>query len=246
MAKSKKKNIKEIEIEEVEEIEEFDDEEFDFVEEDEEVEVKEDDFTPEELEPLTLEERVISIEKKQNIILLLVIVTALLSLLVFITNLAGGKNGTFGDETSEEQQEVQSSTYDTSGFTEITAQELKATSKNKTIIVWIGRQGCGFCSKFVPTITSAGEQFDQTIYYLDLAKVLDFTGSQVTVLDEEAFDILMNFATDKDNKDVMENFGATPMTLIIKNNKIVGNIIGALEEDVVTKTLKDEGFKLKK
>ena len=56
----------------------------------------------------------------------------------------------------------------------------------------------------------------------------------------------MNFATDKDNKNVMENFGATPMTLIIKNNKIVGNIIGALPEEDVTKTLKDEGFKLKK
>jgi hypothetical protein len=146
MAKSKKKNIKEIEIEEVEEIEEFDDEEFDFVDEDEEVEVKEDDFTPEELEPLTLEERVISIEKKQNIILLLVIVTALLSLLVFITNLAGGNNGTFGDETGEEQQEVQSSTYDTSGFTEITAQELKATSKNKTIIVG-GEIPCLHCGQ---------------------------------------------------------------------------------------------------
>ena len=246
MAKSKKKNIKEIEIEEVEEIEEFDDEEFEFTEEEEEVETNESDFTPEDLEPITLEERVIGIEKKQNIILIFVVITALLSLLVFITNLAGGSTGTFDDQTSEETQETQSATYDTSAFTEITAQELKDKSKNKSIIVWIGRQGCGYCSNFVPTITSAGEKFGQTIYYLDLAKVLDFSGSQVTVLDEEAFDILMNFKTDKDNEDVMENFGATPMTLIIKNNKIVGNIIGALPEEDVTDTLKDEGFKLKK
>lgn len=244
MAKSKKKNIKEIEIEEVNEIEEFDDEEFEFVEE--EVTEEATEFTTEELEPLTIEERIVSIEKKQNLILVLVIVTAILSLLVFITNLSGGV-GTYSDEQANAGSgETQSSTYDTSGFTEVTAQELESLSKNKKIIVWIGRQGCGYCANYVPTITSAGEKFGQTIYYLDLSKVLDFSGSQVTVLDEEAFDILIEFKTDKDNKSVMENFGATPMTLIIKNNKIVGNIIGALDEDAVTDTLKDEGFKLKK
>lgn len=250
----KKKNIKEIEPEEIEEIEEFDDEEFDFVEEVEEkdekvvknkksskkeIELEEDE--DEELEPLTVEERVISIEKKLNLVLIITIIAALFSLLTFISNLADGGSST--TTPTESETEATESSYDTSAFTKITAQELEATSKGKSIIVWIGRQGCGFCSQYVPTITEIGKKFDETIYYLDLASIFDFSTQQVGLLDEEAYEIMMGFETDKDNESIMENFGATPMTLIIKNNKIVGSFTGALDEATITSTLEEEGFK---
>ena len=57
---------------------------------------------------------------------------------------------------------------------------------------------------------------------------------------------MMNFATDKENEKIMDEFGATPMTLIIKNNKIVGSFTGALDAETITSTLKAEGFKLAK
>ena len=256
-ADKKKKNIKEVEIEEViEEIEEFDDEEFDFVDEDdfeEEVEtpkkkkvskVVEDD-EDEEVVELTMEERIIGIEKKQNIILVFVLVTALLSLFTFISGLGGNK--TYKDEETDttNTETQQSATYDTSAFTKVKAQDLEKLSKKDTIIVWIGRQGCGYCGQFAPTITSVGEKLDETIYYLDLADIFDFSTNPVTILDEEAYDLLLNFKTDGDNEGVMEEFGATPMTLVIKKNKIVGNFVGAYDEATALEILEDEGFKQK-
>lgn len=258
-ADKKKKNIKEVEIEEViEEIEEFDDEEFDFVDEDdfeEEVEtpkkkkvskVVEDD-EDEEVVELTMEERIIGIEKKQNIILVFVLVTALLSLFTFISGLGGNK--TYKDEETEptNTETQQSPTYDTSAFTKVKVQDLEKLSKKDTIIVWIGRQGCGYCGQFAPTITSVGEKLDETIYYLDLADILDFSTNPITILDEEAYDLLLNFKTDgaTENKEVMKEFGATPMTLVIKKNKIVGNFVGAYDEATALEILEDEGFKQK-
>ena len=257
-ADKKKKNIKEVEIEEVvEEIEEFDDEEFDFVDEDdfeEEVETPKKkkkaskvvlDDEEDEIVELTMEERIIGIEKKQNIILVFVLITALLSLFTFISGLGG--NGTYNEEETEttSTETEQATTYDTSAFTKVKAQDLEKLSKKDTIIVWIGRQGCGFCSQYVPTITSIGEKLDEPIYYLDLADIFDFSTNPVTILDEEAYDLLVNFQTDGDNEGVMEEFGATPMTLVIKKNKIVGNYVGAYDEATALEILEDEGFKQK-
>ena len=257
-ADKKKKNIKEVEIEEVvEEIEEFDDEEFDFVDEDdfdEEVETPKKKKKAskvvlydeeDEVVELTMEERIIGIEKKQNIILVFVLITALLSLFTFISGLGG--NRTYNEEETEtpSTETEQATTYDTSAFTKVKAQDLEKLSKKDTIIVWIGRQGCGFCSQYVPTITSIGEKIDEPIYYLDLADIFDFSTNPVTILDEEAYDLLVNFKTDGDNEDVMEEFGATPMTLVIKKNKIVGNYVGAYDEATALEILEDEGFKQK-
>lgn len=258
-ADKKKKNIKEVEIEEViEEIEEFDDEEFDFVDEDdfeEEVETPKKkkaskvvlDDEEDEVVELTMEERIIGIEKKQNIILVFVLVTALLSLFTFISGLGGNK--TYRDEETEptNTETQQATAYDTSAFTKVKAQDLEKLSKKDTIIVWIGRQGCGYCGQFAPTITSVGEKLDETIYYLDLADIFDFSTNPVTILDEEAYDLLLNFKTDgaTENKEVMKEFGATPMTLVIKKNKIVGNFVGAYDEATALEILEDEGFKQK-
>lgn len=255
VADKKKKNIKEVEIEEIiEDVEEFDDEDFDFVEDDEEIEETPkkkkvskvvEDVEDDEIE-LTMEERVIGIEKKQNVILIFVIITALFSLLTFITGLSDGTSTYSGDEdTTGETAGDTSGAYDTSAFTKIKAQDLESLSKKDTIIVWIGRQGCGYCSQFVPTITSVGEKLDETIYYIDLGDVFDFSTNPVTILDEEAYDLLANIATDKDNEGVMESFGSTPMTLVIKKNKVVGNFIGAYDEATVLEILEDEGFKQK-
>lgn len=256
VADKKKKNIKEVEIEEIEEIEEFDDEEFDFVEDDDFEEVEETpkkkvkaskvvDEEVEEIVELTMEERIIGIEKKQNVILIFVVITALLSLFTFIAGL--GDSGKV-EETKqpEEQQQSQSGSYDTSAFTKIKAQDIESLSKKETIVLWIGKQGCGFCGQYVPTITSVGQKFDETIYYVDLADIFDFSTNPVTVLDDEAYDLLYNMKTDKEYADLItSNFGSTPMTLIVKKNKVVGGFVGALDEATVSSALEDAGFKQK-
>ena len=133
--------------------------------------------------------------------------------------------------------------YDTTMFKKISATELASLSNGKTIVVWIGRQGCGYCSLYAPRINSVGKKYNVPIYYIDLGEIFDFSGAQVTIKDQIVYDTMINFQTDSENSDVLENFGATPMTLFIKDNKIVGNIIGAMEETSIEDTFKKEGFK---
>lgn len=231
----KKKNIKEHEIEEViEEIEQFDDEELGVDIDDNETE----DFTYEEL---TVEERIIGIEKKVNTMFVLTIIIAILSLITLLTNF------NTGTPTTEDEHTESSATtsYSTDAFKKVVATDLESLSKGKTIVVWIGRQGCGYCSQYVPTITSVGEKLGIDIHYLDLADIFDFSTNPITLKDEKAYDLLSNFATDEENKDIMDELGATPMTLVIKNNKIVGSFTGALPEADVLTALKAEGFKEK-
>ena len=232
----KKKNIKEVEIEEVvEEIEEFVDEVFEVDIDDNET----DDFTYEEL---TVEERIIGIEKKVNTMFVLTIIIAVLSLITLLTNFNSGATAA----PEEEQTEVSgTATYSTDAFVKVAAKDLQSLSKSKTIVVWIGRQGCGYCGQYVPTITSVGKKLGIDIHYLDLADVFDFSTNPVTLKDEKAYDLLANFATDEENKEIMNELGATPMTLVIKNNKIIGSFTGALPEADVLTALKAEGFKEK-
>lgn len=133
--------------------------------------------------------------------------------------------------------------YDTSMFKKIGAKDLASLSNGKTIVVWIGRQGCGYCSLYAPRIHSVGKAYNVPVYYIDLGTIFDFTQAQVSIKDQSAYDTMINFQTDAENADVLENFGATPMTLFIRDNKIVGNIVGALDETQVEQAFKDEGFK---
>ena len=51
--------------------------------------------------------------------------------------------------------------------------------------------------------------------------------------------------TNSEQKGIMEQFGSTPMTLIIKNNTIVDSIVGATDESTLTKLIEGNGFSKK-
>ena len=111
-----------------------------------------------EYEEVSLEERIITMEKKINWILGLVVVVTILSLLlcVFVLQDDNGtysNNGTTNNESSETEEEY-NSTYDVSAFKEIKAQNIEKESKNKTIMIYIGRSTCGYCVQFVPILTN--------------------------------------------------------------------------------------------
>lgn len=152
------------------------------------------------------------------------------------------QTGTTEDTGTTEQGDT-TGQYDTSIFKKVSPSELASLSNGKTIVVWIGRQGCGYCSLYAPRIHSVGKSYNVPIYYIDLATIFDFTSAQVTIKDQTAYDTMINFQTDNENSDVLDDFGATPMTLFIKDNKIVGDIIGAMDESQIEQTFKDEGFK---
>lgn len=208
-----------------------------------------DDFD-DEYEEIALEDRIVNIEKKANNIMALVIV--LLALVV--VNLVVTITRTTSKDTNESTNEPTSSySYDTSSFEKIKATDIAAVSKGKDVVIWIGRQGCSFCSMYAPVLESAQKEYGFTSYYLDLTEIIDLNTGKIT--DQEAYEALMSTgianncqsrAQDRNGNEIKcedfmtSNFGATPLTLFVKDGKMTGNI-GGYVQDLDT-ILKEQGF----
>ena len=221
-SKKVEKSKKEVIDEEVIDLDDYEDEELDeeFLEDEEfEVEkkpkkakkVKEE---PEE-EVVTLEDRVARMEQKQNIILVLVTIMTVVALVTMFVVIFkdGGKTKTKEEETkTEEKQEQQTLEYDVSEFKEISASDIESESKGKTILLYIGRNTCGY----------------------------DYQNG--VVLDKAAETTMINLKTNDAQKDVMKNFGSTPMTLVIKNGKVVDSIVGYVDAGTIETLVTSNGL----
>ena len=246
-SKKVEKSKKEVVDEELIDLEDYEDEELDeeFLEDEEfEVEKKPKKAkkvkAEKEEEPLTLEDRVAGMEQKLNIILVLVAimtVVAVVTMFVVIFKDGGSsKKNTTSETKTEEKDETPSYEYDVSKFKEISAADIESESKGKTILLYIGRSTCGYCVQFVPILQQVQEAHNYTTYYLDIAKIYDYQNG--VVLDSKAESTMLNLKTNDAQKGVMNNFGSTPMTLVIKNGKVVDSLIGYVDagtlEDLVT------------
>ncbi len=195
-------------------------------------------------EPLTLEDRVANMEQKLNIVLVLaVIMTVVAVATMFIVIFKGdSKSKNNSNETkTEEKEDVVTYDYDVSAFKEISASEIESESKGKTILLYIGRSTCGYCVQFVPILTEVQEKHDYTTYYLDIAKIYDYQNG--VVLDSAAEKIMLDLKTSDSQKGIMSNFGSTPMTLVIKNGKVVDSIVGYVDAGTVETLVSSNGLK---
>ena len=224
------------------------DEEEEIIEEvEEEVELeKEED--KEDYEPLSVEDRLINVEKKLSAVLILSIITVALSLIVMIVvlgnsgdNNKANSNYSNSGSSSESSGESSNYSYDTSAFKEISAQDIASESKGKTIAVMIGRQGCGYCAMYAPIIQKVASENGVTIRYIDFLKIVDISAG--TVKDSDAYNLIKNLDAASDWTGFGETaLKGTPNTLFIKNNKIIYGINGYQEEDNVRSAFKAAGL----
>lgn len=199
-----------------------------------------------EYEELSIEERIINIEKKTNTNLILNVIILIVAILSLVIAVSGGNdNKTFSDNNSTTQTEQEeTSSYDTSKFSEIVAADIKELSNGKTIVVWIGRQGCGWCSYFAPVMEEAASSVGFTPYYIDLGKIVDFSLAQPTITDGTAWDTLTGLSGSGSWATfASKNMGGTPLTLVIKNNKVVGGQNGYSDAETLKTALKAAGIK---
>lgn len=189
------------------------------------------------LDDSTVQERLTDIEKKVNITLVLMVILIIIGIALIF--------GVFGEEskksytsdntnTQDSGESVDSASYSTDDFKEISASGISSESKNETIVIMIGRQGCGYCAAYAPIITATAKEFGITVRYIDLAKIIDFSSNPATIIDNTSYNTLINLSGSGEWKDFAKNgMGGTPLTLIVKNNKVVGGIQGsAYAEDV--------------
>lgn len=226
--------------------EDFDDEEFE-LDDDDEFEVETKKKAPKEEVPLTLEDRVAIIEKKTSAVLILCVVAALASIITMCVTIFGGnsnkntsKEPTEATEPTDEGEDI-AYEYDVSKFNEISASDIAKVSKDKTILLYIGRSTCGYCVQYVPILQEVQDKYGKyTTYYLDIAKIYDY--SRGVKLDEDAESIMLNLKTSDSQKGVMNNFGSTPMTLVIKNGKVVDSIIGYVDAGTLDSMVVENGL----
>lgn len=146
------------------------------------------------------------------------------------------------NKKSETKTESEYNTdYDVSMFKEIKASELKKNT-NDLSVVYIGRSTCSWCAAFLPRLWEAQEEYGYKTLYIDIAKIMDFTNNG-EILDQKAYNIMINLTGKNYETYVKDNFGATPMILIMKNNKIVGAQTGYSEYEEFKKVLNESGIK---
>lgn len=259
MAKKRNNKVKEIEmeLEEIEENEVDEDLEEIDVDEDEDLEEKkslkkkikniiddEDDDSDEEDEEITMEERLVLIEKKITFILVFLVIIAIMTFVTLVCSLSGDST-TPTTNTGDDTYIPETTTYDTSAFKEIKGTDIAAESKNETIVVMVGRQSCGYCAQFAPVLEQVSKNHGITARYIDLAKILDFTtGSQtVSISDNDSYNAIVNLSGSGDYKTfAKDNFGYTPVTMIIKNNKVIAGASGNMTAENLEALFKTGGL----
>ena len=149
-----------------------------------------------------------------------------------------------GYDITDEEAGDTSGQYDISAFTKIKPTELTTFSQGKKIVVWIGRQGCSYCSLYAPTIKSVTKDLGIKAYYIDLGAMYDASSGEWQLVDEEGYNTIMGLQkANADAEKLMADFGATPMTLVIEDNAVVNGAMGAIGKEDLSKILETEGFK---
>lgn len=152
----------------------------------------------------------------ERILVCLYVIIALLAVntVILIAVNADGKSTKSNDTTATEEN----TEYDVSMMKEVKVDEFKEVAESKKIqVVYIGRPTCGYCVKFLPTLQKAQKEYKYKTVYLDITNV----ASQ-----EDQEKIL---AYDNDEGFLKENFGSTPMVLLMKDGKLVDTKVGYTE-----------------
>ena len=133
--------------------------------------------------------------------------------------------------------------YDVSMFEEIKAEDIESLSKGSKLVVFIGRSSCGYCAIFAPVLSDIQDEYNVDIKYIDIAKIINYESATGELLDEESDKILKEMSANDKGKTLMNDYGATPMLLIIENNKIINGQVGYSDFDYVAQLFDTEGFK---
>ena len=72
----------------------------------------------------------------------------------------------------------------------------------------------------------------------------DTTQYQWVLTDQASYDAITGMETTNDEAaSVMEDFGSTPMTIIVEDGKVIGGVVGAVDKTTVKETLTNAGIK---
>ncbi|MBP3461817.1 MAG: thioredoxin family protein [Bacilli bacterium] len=154
---------------------------------------------------------------------IIIALLAINTIIQFVSNVKITSESETETETTEE--------YDVSMFDTVDTEKTINLFDSKDIqVIYIGRSTCGYCVKFLPVLQQAQKEFGYKTKYLDIT----------TVTTEEQQNAIL--AKDNDEGFLSQNFGSTPMVLLVKDGKIVKGWVGYAEYDEFAKFLIDNGI----
>lgn len=174
-------------------------------------------------------------------VIMFLLLGILLVLIIGVSKLYVSSNSK--EDAIETESSNYNTDYDVSTFKEISAKNIEKETKGKLSVLYIGRESCGWCAAFLPNLWNAQDEYGFTTLYVDLAKIIDFNKNTIT--DEEAYNVLLKLTGDKYDGYMEENLGATPMILVMKDNKIISAQTGYSEYEAFETVLADAGLEKK-
>lgn len=161
----------------------------------------------------------------------LIALLAINTIVLLVVN-SDGKSTTTSESTDE---------YNVSTFNSITPSEfMDLANGSKTEVIYLGRETCSYCVKFLPVLQDAEKDYDYTTNYVDVANIETSSADYTSML------ALINGMTEKYNTEYSTNYtslyGYTPMVVIVKDGKIQDIWIGYGEYSTYKTFLEDNGI----
>ena len=92
--------------------------------------------------------------------------------------------------------------------------------------------------------TQVGKELGITVHYVDLGAMYDQTEYEWVLIDKEGYEAITGMeTTTTEAAEVLSDFGATPMTLVIEEGKVIGGVMGAVDKTTLKDTLSNVGIK---
>lgn len=108
------------------------------------------------------------------------------------------------------------------------------TNSNSPVIITIGQTACSYCISTRPILSDIVHKYDIEINYFDIRKA--------TSAEQEAFFDLLSKLNYTDPTYVEEGKFGTPLTIVIKDGKIISYVNGLADEATFVKTFTDAGI----
>lgn len=131
------------------------------------------------------------------------------------------------NNTENETETEESNEYDVSMFETIDADGfVKAFNNDELSVVYFGRATCGYCVQFLPVLQQAQSEYKYKTLYVDISTISTTDAEKITKLDSF----------------LAENYGATPIVVLLKDGKIVDYQRGYSDYSTYTSMLEKNGF----
>ncbi len=197
----------------------------------------------EKLEEKKVEKQIKTVAKTDRVFVCLILILAVLIVNTGLLIWHSAENHNNSNKSnSENKNEEENQDYDVSTFKEIKGTELANNTQGENKVVYIGRSTCSWCVKFVPVLKELQEKYDIEILYIDISKIIDFNSN--SIIDQASHDAIVDMPTVSGMEEYHKNeFGATPMTIIVKDGKLVDGFTGYAELSTFVNLLEQNGFK---